>query len=45
MANSSVKQAGANQIGRAAAAEAGGTIKTSAQGDLVKPFSATPSLG
>lgn len=44
MANATVQQAGANQSSKAAAALAAGTVKTSAQGDLVKPATATQSL-
>lgn len=45
MATPAVQQAGANQLARAAAGAAGGTVKTSAQGDLVKPSTTTPQLG
>jgi hypothetical protein len=43
MANTTVKQAGANQINKAAAL-ADSTVKTSAEGDLVKPTTATQQL-
>lgn len=43
-ANPQVQQARANQEGSAAKALAGGTIRTTAQGDLSKPTTATTSL-
>ena len=42
LANPAVAQAGASELARSA--HGGGTVKTSGQGDLVKPTTATPSL-
>jgi len=43
LAKPEVAQAGASELAKARGA-AGGTVKTSAQGDLVKPMTATPGL-
>jgi hypothetical protein len=43
MANPAVQQAGKNQIGKAAAL-ADSTVKTSAEGDLVKPMTTSSQL-
>jgi hypothetical protein len=43
LANPDATKAGANELAKARGA-AGGTVKTSAQGDLVKPMTATPGL-
>lgn len=44
MATPAVQQAGASELAKAKAGAMGGTIKTSAQGDLVKPPTTTAQL-
>jgi hypothetical protein len=44
MANPSVQQAGASQLARGAGGAYGGTVKTSGQGDLVKPTTTEAAL-